>query len=370
MRTGKRHSPRARKRSPGEPVTIGEVARRAGVSIATVSRVLNNVPRGVGGVLRKRVLKAARELDYHPNALARSLHQKRTHTLGLLITDIANPYYAGITRGIEDVSRRHGYALFICNTDRDPATMAHYIEVLREQRVDGIIIGGGGTPGRRHFQTLHDRGIPAVLIGRYDVPLPAVRIDNVKGGWEAATHLIRLGHRRIAILSGPMTSTSIQDRMRGYRRALKEHGLSLPKDWVLHGDLRPASALQLAERLLTARRQPTAILAANDQMAIATIRAAHHLGLRVPEDLSVVGFDNIELASYMSPALTTMGLPLYRMGVAAAETAIRLLAGTPGNEEAWFTPELIVRESTGPPPVVADRTIQPRQGPGSKGRDA
>ena len=370
MRTGKRHSPRGRKRSPGEPVTIGEVARRAGVSIATVSRVLNNVPRGVGAVLRKRVLKAARELDYHPNALARSLHQKRTHTLGLLITDIANPYYAGITRGIEDVSRRHGYALFICNTDRDPAAMAHYIEVLREQRVDGIIIGGGGTPGRRHFQTLHDRGIPAVLIGRYDVPLPAVRIDNLKGGWEAATHLIRLGHRRIAILSGPDTSTSIQGRMKGYRRAMAEHGLSLPEGWVLGGDLRPASALELAGRLLTVRRRPTAILAANDQMAIATIRAAHQLGLRVPEDLSVVGFDNIELASYMSPALTTMGLPLYRMGVAAAETAIRLLAGTPGNEEAWFTPELIVRESTGPPPVVADRTIQPRQGPGSKGRDA
>src|SRR3972149_1935239 len=138
MRTGKRHSPRGRKRSPGEPVTIAEVARRAGVSIATVSRVLNNVPRGVGAALRKRVLKAAQELDFRPNALARSLHQKRTHTLGLLITDIANPYYAGITRGIEDVSRRLGYALFICNTDRDPAAMAHYIEVLRGQRVEGI----------------------------------------------------------------------------------------------------------------------------------------------------------------------------------------------------------------------------------------
>lgn len=370
MGTGGQHPNPAKRHLPGEPVTIGEVARRAGVSIATVSRVLNNVPRGVGAALRRRVLKAAQALDYRPNALARSLHQKRTRTLGLLITDIANPYYAEITRGIEDVSRRHGYALFICNTDRNPDTMAGYIQALREKRVDGIIIGGGGTPGRRQFQALHDRGVPAVLIGRYDVPLPAVRIDNVKGGWEAATHLIRLGHRRIAILSGPMTSTSIQDRMRGYRRALKEHGLSLPKDWVLHGDLRPASALQLAERLLTARRRPTAILAANDQMAIATIRAALKLGLRVPEDLSVVGFDNIELASYGSPALTTLGVPLYRIGVAAAETAIRLLAGTPGNEEAWFTPELIVRESTGSPPVVADRTIQPRQGPGSKGRDA
>ena len=351
-------------------MTIAEVARRASVSIATVSRVLNNVPRGVGAALRKRVLKAAQELDFRPNALARSLHQKRTHTLGLLITDIANPYYAGITRGIEDVSRRLGYALFICNTDRDPAAMAHYIEVLREQRVDGIIIGGGGTPGRRHFQALHHRGIPAVLIGRYDVPLPAVRIDNLKGGWEAATHLIRLGHRRVAILSGPDTSTSIQDRMKGYQRAILEHGLSLPDGWILRGDLRPASALELAGRLLSARQRPTAILAANDQMAIATIRAALKLGLRVPEDLSVVGFDNIELASYVSPALTTMGLPLYQMGVAAAEIAIRLLAGTSGKEEAWFTPELIVRESTGPPLTHTGRTITPRPDPGSKRRDA
>lgn len=350
-----------RRRPTGESVTISDVARRAHVSIATVSRVLNNVPRGVRAALRRRVLRVAQELDFRPNALARSLHQKRTGTLGLLITDIANPYYAEITRGIEDVLRRHAYALFICNTDRNPDTMASYIETLREKRVDGIIIGGGGTPGRRHFQALHDRGVPAVLIGRYDVPLPAVRIDNLKGGWEAATHLIRLGHRRIAILSGPMTSTSIQDRMKGYRRALREHGLSLPKDWVVHGDLRPASALQLAERLLAARRRPTAILAANDQMAIATIRIALKLGLRVPEDLSVVGFDNIQLASYVSPALTTMGVPLYRIGVAAAETAIRLLAGSPGNEEAWFTPELILRESTGPPPALADRTKRTRR---------
>lgn len=365
----KPHGQQTGRHPPGEPVTIADVARRAGVSIATVSRVLNNVPRGVGAALRKRVLKAAQELDFRPNALARSLHQKRTHTLGLLITDIANPYYAGITRGIEDVSRRLGYALFICNTDRDPTAMAHYIEVLREQRVDGIIIGGGGTPGRRHFQALHHRGIPAVLIGRYDVPLPAVRIDNLKGGWEAATHLIRLGHRRIAILSGPDTSTSIQDRMKGYQRAILEHGLSLPEGWILRGDLRPASALELAGRLLSARQRPTAILAANDQMAIATIRAALKLELRVPEDLSVVGFDNIELASYVSPALTTMGLPLYQMGVAAAEIAIRLLAGTSGKEEAWFTPELIVRESTGPPLTHAGRTITPRPDPGSKRRD-
>lgn len=333
-------------------ITIREVARKAGVSIATVSRVLNNVPRGVGTALRKRVLSAARALDFRPNALARSLHQRRTQTLGLLITDIANPFNAEVTRGIEGVSRRHGYSLFICNTDWDPTTMAHYIEVLREKRVDGIIIVGGGTPGRRQFQALHDRRIPAVLIGRHHVPLPSVRVDHVKGGWEAASHLIGLGHRQIAILPGPVASISIQDRMKGYRRALAEHGIPLPRGWVLPGDLRPGNALHLAERLLRGRQRPTAVLAANDQMAIAVMRAAFRFGLRVPEDISVVGFDDIELASYVIPTLTTMRLPIRQMGVTAAEIVIRLLIGSPGEEGVCFIPELIIRESTAPPPTL------------------
>jgi LacI family transcriptional regulator len=273
----------------------------------------------------------------------------------VLITDIANPYYGEITRGIENVAREQGYAIFVCNTDRRPDLMAYYINALRENRVEAIIIGGGGTPGRRQFQALHDRGIAAVLIGRYDIPLPAVRIDNSKGGWEAGMHLARLGHRRIAVISGPPTSTSIQDRMKGYRRALAENGIELPAGWTVHGDLRPGSAIQLAQSLLAYRPRPTAILAANDQMAIATIRTALMLGLRVPKDLSVIGFDNIELASYVTPALTTLGVPLYRIGVAAAESAIRLLNGSPKHEEIWFSPELIVRESTGPPPTAEAR---------------
>ena len=355
---------------PG-PVTIHDVARRADVSIATVSRVLNNTPRGVGADLRRRVLRVVQKLDYRPNALARSLHQKHTHTLGLVIPDIANPYYSEITRGVEDVCRQSEYAVFICNTDRNPSTMAHYLQVLREKRVDAIIIGGGGTPGRRQFQALHDSSVPTLLIGRYDVALPAVRIDNLKGGWEAATHLIRLGHRRIAILSGPKNSTSMQDRIKGYRRALDEHELALPREWVLHGDLRPASAFSIAQHLLTTRPSPTGILVANDQMAVATIRAATKLGLCVPKDVSVVGFDNIELASYVTPGLTTMAIPLYQIGVAVAEDAMKLIAGTPGNKETWFYPELIVRESTGPPPDARKKgrgTLNPNISPPSSQR--
>jgi len=334
------------------PVTIREVARRSGVSIATVSRVLNNVPGTVRDELQRRVRKAAQELDYRPNALARSLHQRRTHTIGLIITDIANPYYAGITRGIEAVSRKHGYALFFCNTDGRPSALAYYIDALRDNRVDAIIIGGGGTASRQQFQALHDRRIVAVLIGRYNVPLPAVRIDNVTGGWQAASHLLQLGHRRIAVLAVPTTSTGMRDRLRGICRAMAEQRIAFRKELLVRCGLPLASALQGAMLLMSKTPRPTAIIAANDQMAITAMHGVEKFGLRVPEDVSIVGFDNIELASYVRPALTTMGVPLYDIGVAAAETAIGLLTGMPVSKQTWLAPELIIRASTTRPPAA------------------
>lgn len=348
-RASRTSRPPGRRASGG--ATITDVARAAGVSIATVSRVINNAPHAVGQSTRRRVLRAIRDLDFRPNALARNLQRKRTQSLGLIIPDISNPYYAEIARGIEDVASQHGYTLFTCNTDRKVEKMSHYVATLREKQVDGIIIGGGGTWGRQHFAALRDRGVKAVLIGRYGVNLPAIRVDNVKGAWEAATHLLQLGHRRIAVLAGPKSSTTTADRLAGYRKAFAEHGLRLPADWCLYGDLRPESGLRATEHLLAARRRPTGILAINDQMAIGAMRALLRRGVEVPQQVSVVGFDNIALASFVTPALTTMALPLYRMGAAATEIMLRLLAGAAQVEEVWFTPELVVRESSaGPPP--------------------
>ena len=334
----------------GVRVTIAEVARRAGVSIATVSRVANNLPRQVHPETRRRVLRAIRALDFHPNVLARSLHQKRTQTLGLIIPDISNPYYAEIAWGIEDVASRRSYTLFICNTDRKLEKMRHHLRILRERQVDGVIIGGGGVSGQRHFAELMDRGIPTVSIGRYRAKLPAVRVDNVKGAWEAATHLIRLGHRRIAVLAGPATSTTTADRLAGYRNAFAEHGLRLPASWCVYGDLRPESGFSAAAGFMASHPRPTAILAINDQMAIGAMRALLNRGIRIPEEVSIVGFDNIALASFVTPALTTMALPLGRMGAAAAEALLRVLGGEAKIEEIWFTPELVVRESSAEPP--------------------
>jgi len=342
--------PPPRRRRAARGATIAEVARAAGVSIATVSRVVNDIPHRVGEATRRRVLRAVRALDFRPNVLARSLHRLHTRTLGLILPDISNPYYAEITRGVEAVARRHGYALFICDTDREPAAMAHHIRLCREHQVDGVIVAGGGTWGRAHLAGLAARGMAAVLIGRHDVRLPAVRVDNVKGAYLAAQHLVRAGHRRIAVIAGPAASTTGADRLAGYRLAAREHGLSIPPRWVRAGDLRPASGAEAASALLRLRPRPTAILAANDQMAIGAMRAARAGGLAVPDDLSVVGFDDIELASCVTPPLTTMALPLARMGAAAMEIMLRCLADPHHAEEIWFTPELAARESSGPAP--------------------
>lgn len=336
-------------KGPGRPATISDVARAAGVSIATASRALNRAPRGVRPPVRRRVLKAAAALDYRPNALARGLIFQRTQTLALLITDIANTYFAEVTRGVEDACQQRGYSLFVCNTDRSPAATARYIDVLREKRVDGVLVAAGGRPGHQPFETLPAQGIPVVVIGRFDIPVPAVRIDNVKGGRAAARHLIELGHRRIGIVLGPRQSTTSQDILEGYRAAFKDHGISLPPRWILRGDADAPSALRLGKRLLAGSSRPTGVLTVNDQTAIAVTRAALDLGLRVPEDVSIVGCDDIPLASLMSPALTTLRLPLRQMGATAAELLLRLSAGETVEREVWFVPELTVRESTAPP---------------------
>ncbi len=331
--------------------TITQVAERAGVSIATVSRVLNNVPHQVGAATRRRVLRAIRELEFRPNALARSLHQRRTHTIGLIIPDISNAYYAEIARGIEEALSRHQYTLIACNTDRRVDRISHYLATLCEKQVDGIILGGGGTLNGRHMAAFQGCGVRTVLIGRYGVDLPAIRVDNVKGAWEAANHLLKLGHRRIAILAGPKSSTTTADRLAGYRQAFAEAGVRIPREWCLYGDLRPEFGREATDRLMAGKSRPSAILAINDQMAIGAMRAVHRLGMRVPDEVSVVGFDDIALASFVTPALTTMALPLHQMGVAAGEMILRALAGEAQPREVWFKPRLVVRESSAAPSV-------------------
>jgi LacI family transcriptional regulator len=346
------------------------VAERAGVSIATVSRVLNNVPHQVGAATRRRVLKIIRAMDFRPNALARSLHQRRTRTIGLIIPDIANAYYAQIARGIEEALSRREYTLIACNTDRRADRIIQYLATLSEKQVDGVILGGGGTPNGRHLAACCRSDVATVLIGRYGVDLPAIRVDNIGGAREAAHHVLGLGHRSIAVLAGPRNSTTTIDRLAGYRAACAEAGVRIPAGWCVFGDLRPDCGRDATERLLAARPRPTAILAINDLMALGAMRAAVRRRLRVPEDVSVVGFDDIALASYVTPALTTMALPLHEMGIAAGEMILRTLTGEAEPREVWFKPQLVVRESSAAPPtgrkgwttVIGHKTHKTAQG--------
>lgn len=333
----------------GFPVpTIKDVARLAGCSIATVSRVVNASQHSVREKTRRRVLAAIEELDYRPNALARGLLSKRSGTIGLLIPDIANPYYADIVRGIEDTVSSEGYSVIICNTDRQPPKVERYLTLLQEKQCDGIIFAGGGRRGGQRLSTLPDLGIKVVLIGRHDVALPAVMVDNRGGAYGATSHLLLHGHRRIAFVGGPPESTTTQDRQAGFEAALVEHDIPLDRRYLRYGDLRPQGGYQAMRELLLLTERPTAVLIANDLMALGAIKAIRDEGLSIPRDLAVVGFDDTLITSYVDPALSTVAVPMHQLGQEAARTMLGLLRGDEDSPAKTLPTKLVVRRSSGP----------------------
>ncbi|MBC7324442.1 MAG: LacI family DNA-binding transcriptional regulator, partial [Moorella sp. (in: Bacteria)] len=276
-------------------VTIKDVARHAGVSVTTVSRVLNNSQHPISPETRERVLATIKELGFYPNAMARSLQLNETKTIGLILPDVANPYYSGIVRGVEDIAHENGYTVILCNTDRSRERTKTYLRVLREKRVDGVIFTGGGAvedADREHF--FEHGSVATVLIGRHKANLPAVQVDNVQAARQAVEHLLQLGHRRIATVTGPAVSTTSRDRLEGYYLALESFGVEADPDLVIEGDFEFYSGYQAVGQLpLSGPRRISAIFAHNDLMAIGAIKALQERGLKVPEDVAVVGFDNI-----------------------------------------------------------------------------
>ncbi|MDQ7843812.1 MAG: LacI family DNA-binding transcriptional regulator [Armatimonadota bacterium] len=326
-------------------MTILDVARHAGVSPATVSRVLNQSSHPVSAGGRRRVLAAARKLAYIPNLLARSLLTQQTAALGVLIPDVSNPYYAAALRGIEDAVEPTGRTVILCNTDRDPEKQRRYLRALMERRVDGLIIVGGSF-GREESEIIGG-DLPVVMIGRHRVRFPSVRIDNEEAAALAAGHLIALGHRRIVHLAGPAASLTAADRRRGYCRALEGAGIPVDPGLIIEVGFTPRQVGAAVGAAFQAPRRPTAILAANDQVAIGAIRALHEVGLRVPDDVSVVGFDDTPLASYTIPALTTVAVPSRDLGYRAAALLAAALEGR-RTASVVLPCELRIRESTAP----------------------
>ncbi|MDR5703272.1 MAG: LacI family DNA-binding transcriptional regulator [Armatimonadota bacterium] len=333
--------------------TILDVAHAAGVSPATVSRVLNST-HPVSAQTREKVLKAVKTLRYYPNALARSLLKRHTAILGVLIPDVSNPYYSVILRGIEDEARLHGYSVLVCNTDRDPSRLVQYLRTLQERRADGAIVTGGQMD-KASIGLLRETGMPVVTIGRHHASLPSVQVDNIAAAFKATQYLISLGHRLIATITGPAGSPTSADRLEGYRRALSEAGIPLRPEYIVEGGFLAEGGYKGTKHLFTLPSPPTAILAGNDRMAFGAIRALHEMGLRVPEDVSIVGFDDTLVAQYMVPALTTVAIPMYELGRRAAFILFTRLQRKRAPMVVVLPTELRIRESTGPPATVRKR---------------
>jgi LacI family transcriptional regulator len=321
--------------APLERVTIADVARRAEVSKTTVSHVLSG-KRPVAAATRERVSSAIRELGYRPDGLARSLRTRRTHTVALLIPDITNPFYPLLARGLED-GTGGDYRTFICNTDGVPEREEEFLEDVADRRTDGIVVDSISLKPHR-IRALVPESTPVVQIGTTVMDDPgydSAHADDEQGAYRATMHLIRKGHRRVAMIQGRPGAGGLRNE--GYVRALKEAGLSLDPALRLSGEwTRPGGAIA-ARRLLTLLNRPTAIFCANDLMALGAMDAARELGMDVPTDIALVGFDDIEAAAMVSPPLTTVSNPAYETGLLAGILLSERMSGTYRNAARTVT---------------------------------
>ena len=336
----------------GPIATIRDVAQRAGVSTTTVSHILNNT-RFVSDELRNKVFQVIKELNYQPYGLARSLRTKKTNTIGMIIPDNTNPYFAEVARGIEDICFRLNYSVILCNSGSDPRREAGYLELLIEKGVDGLAFVSTGND-RSAVEILAHQDIPRIIVDREvtGVSIDAVLVDNLSGGYYATRYLLSLGHRRIACITGPSLLNPSAQRVVGYEKALKEAGLPRDEELIVAGDFHSKSGYAGTRSLLNLSRPPTAIFACNDLMAFGVLYAAHELGLEVPQQLSVVGFDDINLSSFSIPRLSTVAQPKYEIGRRAALRLVERIKNKelPPYREVLKT-RLVIRDSCMAPNV-------------------
>ena len=304
--------------------SIRDVAKEAGVSISTVSHVINQT-RFVSDNKQSNVYAAMKKLNYTPNRLASSLRRKdkRTNTLGLLIPDSANPFFAEVLRGVEDTCFDAGFSVFLCNSDDDPQKELNYIKVLLGNQIDGIILVSTGTHNDS-LEVLANSRIPSVLVDRVVSTggIDSVLVDNETGGYQAGEYLINLGHRRVGCITGPSLLTPSAARVQGFKRAISKNGFEVTDELIMSGDFRAQSGFNAAKKMIALDDLPTAVFACNDMMAVGALHAFDEAGLRVPDDISIIGFDDIALASFTKPPLTTIAQPGQNMGLLAAEMVI------------------------------------------------
>lgn len=331
-----------------------DVARRAGVSLSTASRVIGGSRDRVTPDLRERVLAAAAELSYVPNAPARALARATTPTLGLVVHDVSDPYFAEIARGVLRVADEAGLMVMISNSYRDPEREADYIKALRAQRVQAMVLAGSGyrdaeaeREAAAELRAFEEGGGRAAVVGRHRLPTDAVLPDNAGGGMAMGRLLIDLGHECVGVVAGPPALTTVEDRLRGFREALSAAGVDLPASAVVHADFTRDGGWEATSRLLDAVPDVTGIFALNDAMAVGVLAALRHRRIEVPGRMSVTGFDDIPFASDVDPALTTVRLPMVHMGAEAVRLTLRPRSRRPRRRR--LASEVIPRASTGPP---------------------
>jgi LacI family transcriptional regulator len=332
--------------------TIKEVARKAGVSVGTVSNVLRGSVR-VRSEVRERVDHAIRSLDYHPNQIARSLKTRQTRLLGMVISDITNPFFPQLVRGAEDAALQHGYLLIASNTDDQVEREKQVMSVMRTQCVDGILLVVAPSDGESgHIRNMLSSKIPVVCLDRLPRHLRthSVVTDAVYGAEMCMRHLISVGHRRIGMVNGNLLLQTAQDRLEGYKNALGQAGIPIEPGLILAGDFRFETGYLLTKQLLLSGRNPTALFVANCMMGLGALKAIKELGFRCPEDLALAVFDDVPGNGSFSPEITTVIQPAYELGHRGTELLIgHIESGEPEEPvQIRLMPELRIRESTLP----------------------
>ncbi len=333
--------------------TIKDIATKAKVSPTAVSMALNERPR-LGKRTREKILRIAKELDYHPNYVARSLVSKKSHTLGLIITTIMNPFYPELAKGIEDRAAELGYNIILCSTNYDPGLEKYYIGMLRSKGVDGIIFSSVQISDP-NIKTLVEDRFPFVLVNRrichriFEKKIDYIVLNNFSGGYMAMEHLSKLGHKRIGIIAGAFNTSTAVERTNGAKKLLSDQGIRFDPNLIIECNFSKDLAYQATKELLSLKKPITAIFAENDYMALGAREAILDVGLKIPKDVALVGFDDIFAAALKGVELTTVSQKKYEMGSLAVKILIEKIekGALPTINRMVLEPELIIRNSCG-----------------------
>lgn len=329
-------------------ITIKEIAKLAGVSTATVSKVVNHKDDNISDATRQRVLDLIESHHYVPNRIASSMITKKTNTIGLIIPDITNPFFPEVARGVEDYANKAGYHVVLCNSDNDPKKEITYIAMLQEKMVDGIIFTSSSLRNKvtKEFMRMQ---IPVITVDREIEGLKTngkITVDNVNGAYNGVKYMIERGYRRILHLGGPLTSKPSLDRLEGYKKALEVAQIAFDPRLCHEGNYTSEWGYSGVSNAIDEKLDFDGIFCGNDMIAIGVIKALNERGLKVPQDIGVLGFDNIYMSTVVSPNLTTISQPNYQMGYKAAEMLIQIIMNpTSGVSEVELKTELIIRES-------------------------